>query len=124
METFYQVFGFVAALCAGIIILALFFTGLGYFRRATRGFDIVKMKRFIKDGRLVNVHLSSGRIFGSVRFIGFTDQSSARGGIPYPLSQMVVCETERGARVFFRADAVRVIEEVEMPADQLGRAQP
>ena len=113
MGTFYQVFGFIAALCAGIIILALFFTGLSYIKRSTRGFNIVKMKRFIKDGRLVNVHLSNGRIFSGVRFIGFTNQSSTGGGIPYPLSQMVVCETAEGARIFFRADAVRVIEEVK-----------
>jgi hypothetical protein len=113
METFIQVFGFIAALCAGIIILALFFTGLNYLKRATRGFDIVKMKRFIKDGRLVNVHLSSGKIFAGVRFIGFTDESSTKGDIPYPLSHMVVCETAKGTRVFFRADAVRIIEELE-----------
>jgi hypothetical protein len=113
MDTFYQVFGFVAAICIGIIVLAAFFTVVGYFKRRTSSFDIVKMKRFIKDGRTVNVHLSSGRIFSGVRFVGFTDQSSAKGGIPFSLSQMVVCETSKGARILFRAEAVRVIEEVD-----------
>lgn len=113
MDTFFQVLGFVAAICIGIIGLAAFFGVVGYFKRRTASYDIVKMKRFIKDGRTVNVHLSSGRIFSGVRFVGFTDQSSANGGIPYSLAQMVVCETTTGARVFFRAEAVRVIEEVD-----------
>jgi len=113
MDTFYQVFGFVAAICIGIMALATFFGIVSYFKRRTASYDIVKMKRFIKDGRAVNVHLSSGRIFSGVRFVGFTDQSSAKGGIPFSLSQMVVCETAKGARIFFRAEAVRVIEEVD-----------
>jgi hypothetical protein len=113
MDTFYQVFGFVAAICIGIMMLVTFFTVVGYFKRRTSSFDIVKMKRFIKDGRIVSVHLSSGRVFSAVRFVGFTDQNSTKGGIPFSLSQMVVCETSKGARIFFRAEAVRVIEEVE-----------
>jgi hypothetical protein len=113
MDIFTQVFGVVMAISLGIMVLTVFFTGIGYFKRRTASFDIVKLKRFIKDGRVVNVHLSSGRIFSGVRFVGFTDQSSAKGGIPFSLSQMVVCETSKGARVFFRAEAVRVIEEVD-----------
>ena len=113
MDTFYQVFGFVAALCAGIIILAVFFTGLSYFKRATRGFDVVKLKGFIKDGKLINVLLSGGKSVLGVRFVGFTDQSTGKGGIPYQLSGMVVLETTKGARILIRADSVRMIEEVE-----------
>ena len=78
MDTFSQVFGFVSAICTGVIALTSFFAVVGYFRSRTRGFDIVKMKRFIKDGRVVNVHLSSGWIFAGVRFVGFTDQSSVK----------------------------------------------
>ena len=112
MDLFYQTFGFIAAICAGIIILTVFFTAVSYFKRTTRGFDVVKMKGFVKDGRLVNVHLSSGKIYDGVRFVGFTDQRSAKGGVPYQLSSMVVCETTKGARLLIRADAVRIIEEV------------
>jgi hypothetical protein len=61
VDLFYQTFGFVAAICAGIAILTVFFTAVGYFKRATRGFDVVKMKGFIKDGKLVNVYLSDGK---------------------------------------------------------------
>ncbi len=113
MDTFNQVFGFVAAVSLGIIILTVFFTGVGYFKRATRGFDVVKMKGFIKDGRLINVHLSSGKILSGVRFIGFTDQSAGRTAIPHQLSGMVVLETTAGARVYVRADSVRMFEEVD-----------
>ena len=116
METFSQVFGFVIAVCIGIMLLTVFFTGIGYFKRRTASFEIVKLKHFINDGRVINIHLSSGRIFSSVRFVGFTDQGSAKARIPFSLSQMVVCETAKGARIFFRAEAVRVIEEVESVA--------
>jgi len=116
MDTFYQVFGFVAAISLGIIILTTFFAVIGYFKRATRGFDIVKMKGFIKDGRLINVHLSSGKTLLGVRFIGFTDQVSGKGGVSYNLSHMVVLETSKGARVYVRSDSVRIFEEVENAA--------
>ena len=113
MDTFYQVFGFVAAVSLGIIILTAFFTVIGYFKRVTRGFDIVKMKGFIKDGRLINVHLSSGKTLVGVRFIGFTDQTTGKGGVPYQLASMVVLETAKKARVYVRSDSVRMFEEVE-----------
>ncbi len=113
METFSQVFGFVMAICFGIMVLTVFFTGVNYFKRKTCGFDIVKMKNFLKEDRVVNIHLSDGNIYRGVRFVGFSDPNSTKGGIPFQLSQMVVCETQKGARVFFRPDAVRVIEEVE-----------
>ena len=114
METFSQVFGFVAAISAGIIILTIFFTGLSYVKRLFGGASIVKMKGFLKDGKLVNVHLSNGRIIEKVRFVGFTDQSSAKNlNIPYQLSSLVVLESAKGARILVKADAVRTIEEVE-----------
>ena len=116
MELFNQTFGFVAAICAGIIILTVFFTAIGYFKRATRGFDVVKIKGFIKDGKLVNVYLSGGKSVLGVRFIGFTDQTAGKGGVPYQLSSMVVLETTKGAQVLIRSDAVRMIEEVEASA--------
>jgi hypothetical protein len=113
MDTFYQVFGFVAAVSLGIIILTGFFTIVGYFKRVTRGFDIVKMKGFIKDGRLINVHLSSGKTLAGVRFVGFTDQTAGKGGVPYQLASMVILETTKGARAYVRADCIRMFEEVE-----------
>ncbi len=73
----------------------------------------MKLKGFIKDGKLVNVYLSGGKSVLGVRFVGFTDQSSGKGGVPYQLSHMVVLETGKGARVLIRSDAVRMIEEVD-----------
>ena len=116
MDTFCQVFGVVAALSLGIIILTVFFNVVGYFKRTTRGFDIVKMKGFIKDGKLINVHLSSSKSVLGVRFIGFTDQNTGKGGVPYQLAGMAVLETAKGARIYVRADSVRMFEEVENPA--------
>jgi hypothetical protein len=113
MDTFYQVFGFVAAICVGIIVLTAFFTAVGYFKSKTRGFDILKLKGFIKDGKLINVHLSGGKSLVGVRFVGFTDQNVGKGGVPYQLSSMVILETTKGSRIFIRADSVKMIEEVE-----------
>ena len=114
METFSQVFGFVAAISAGIIILAIFFTALGYVKRLFGGASIVKMEGFLKDGKFVNVHLSDGRVIEKVRFVGFTDQSSVKNmNIPYQLSSLVVLESGKRARILVKADAVRTIEEIE-----------
>jgi hypothetical protein len=113
MELFYQTFGIIAAFCAGIIILTLFFTAVGYFKRSTRGFEVVKLKGFIKDGKLINVYLNGGKSVLGVRFLGFTDSVAGKGGVPYQLSSMVVLETSKGARILIRADAVRMFEEIE-----------
>jgi hypothetical protein len=113
MDTFYQVFGFVAALCAGIIILAVFFTAVGYFKTVVHGPGIKSVTGFVREGKSLNVHLSAGRTLERVRFIGFTGQSSAKGGgIPYQLSSMAVFETEQGARLLVRSDSIKMIEEL------------
>ena len=112
MDTFYQVFGFVAAICIGIIVLTGFFTAVGHFKSKTRGFDILNFKGFIKDGKLINVHLSGGKTLTGVRFVGFTE-GGGKGGIPYQLTNMVILETTKGARIFIRGDSVKMIEEVE-----------
>ena len=62
MKTFFQTFGFVAAICAGIILLTVFFTVIGSIRRWLGGPAVVKMKGFLKDAKFVNVHLSGGKI--------------------------------------------------------------
>ena len=100
-------------MCLGIIILTLFFTVVGHFKKDTRGFDVVKLKGFIKDGKLINVYLSGGKSVLGVRFVGFTNQGAGKGGVPYQLSSMVVLETTKGARILIRADSVRMIEEIE-----------
>ncbi len=113
MDTFYQVFGFVAAICIGVIVLTAFFNAGSYFKSKTPGFDILRIKGFIKDGKLINVYLSGGKSVLGVRFVGFTDQSAGKGGVPYQLSSMVILETTKGSRVLIRTDSVRMIEEVE-----------
>ncbi len=113
METLYQAFGFIAAVCIGIAVLTIFFTALGYLKRRWRGGDVVKMEGMVRDGRLVNVHLTGGRVLERKRLVGFTDEHSFKGGdIPVQLSRLVVLEAADGARTLIRADAVRVIEEV------------
>jgi hypothetical protein len=125
MDTFYQVFGFVAALCAGIVILTFFFTALSYFKRVVRGSGVVSVSGFVLEGKRLNVHLSAGRILQRVRLVGFTDQISAKGeAIPYQLSSMAVFETEQRARILVRGDSIRMIEEVADAAESSAAANP
>ena len=109
MQTFYQVFGFVAAICAGIMILTIFFLIVNGIKSLSRSFDIVKLKGFIKDGKAVNVHLTNGTSIDGLRFVGFTKNES---NIPYHLQHLLVLETATEERVLLRADRVAVIEEV------------
>lgn len=117
MDTFYNVFGFVAAICAGIAILAFFFTGLSWFNQAVRGVEVVKLKGFVRDNRLVNVYMHGGKSSLGVRVAGFSNLGE-KGGIPYQLSNMLVLEKEGGARIFIRADRVLIIEEIEDGAER------
>jgi hypothetical protein len=81
-----------------------------------RRWQVVPLQGFINERKLVNVHLKNGKIFRGVRFVGFTEDTSPKSGIPYQLSRMAVCETETGAKILLRADAIQTIEELEGPA--------
>ena len=114
MEMFYTTFGFVGPIVLGIVILAIFFKVLGILQAKMGAPAIIKMKSFLKDAAWINVHLAGGKLLERVRFVGFTDHSSVKGGhIPYQLSNMVVLETAAGKRILIRSDAVKMIEEVE-----------
>ncbi len=114
MEIFYNTFGFVGAVVLGIIILAAFFKVVGVLQSKMGALGIIKMKGFLKDAAWINVHLAGGKLLERVKFVGFTDHSSAKGGhIPYQLSNMVVLETSAGKRILIRSDAVKMIEEIE-----------
>ena len=113
MNTFNETFGFIFALCAGVMILAVFFTTLGYLKRGVRGPGVLKMKGFVREGKRINVHLASGRTLDNFQFVGFTEQNSVKGAIPYQLASMAVFESKTGSRVMVRADSIRMIEEIE-----------
>jgi hypothetical protein len=111
VNTFYEVFGVVAALCAGIIILGVFFTGLGYFRRTVGGSTVLRLKGFVREGKLINVDFGAGKSLHDVRFIGFT-QGGGKGGVPFALVGMLIFETTNGSRILVPSKSVRMIEEV------------
>src|SRR4051794_38122172 len=111
METFVQVFGFVAAVSIGVIALTLYFAALDYFKRGTKSFDVVRGNGFIRNGKPINVHLNAGKSLQGVRFVGFTS-SAGKDDLPYQLSGMVVLENAKGGRILVRADTVRMIEEM------------
>ena len=113
MDVFYQVFGFVAAVCLGIMILTGFFTAISHYKRSKRGFEVISQKGFVQDGKRLNVHLRSGKSLQGLGFVGFTDQSSGQSGVPFPFLGMIVLETTLGSRVLLRADSVMMLEEID-----------
>ncbi len=113
MDTFLNTFGVVVAFCLGIIILAIFFTLLGYLNRAIGGGKIIKLRGFLKEAAWVNVHLIGGNTLERRKFVGFTDSPPAKGNIPFQLRNMVVLEDEKGLRTLIKSDAIKMIEEVE-----------
>ena len=112
MQVFYETFGFVMAICGGIAALAIFFTVLGWIKRAFGGSSPVKVKGVFRDGKCINVHLAGGRTLAGVRFVGITESAYAKGAVPYHLSNMTVFETGQGSRIFVRSDSIKLIEEV------------
>lgn len=89
---------------------ARFFLIIEGVRKATRGFEVVKLKGFVRDDKIVNVHLINGKTIDGLRFVGCTSESD--GKVPYPLQRLLVLETAREERVLLRADRVVIIEEV------------
>jgi hypothetical protein len=114
MEVFTIAISIVSSIVLGIIVLTLFVKLLRLTESKMGSPGLVKMNIFLKNASRVNVHLSGGRIMENVKFIGFTDQSSMKGGnLPYHLSHMVVLENAAEKRILIRADAIKMIEEVD-----------
>src|ERR1700733_880013 len=105
MDVFLSTFGGVAALCLGVIILAIFFSLLGYLNRLAGGNKLIKFRGLLKDAAWVNVHLVGGNTLARMKFVGFTDPPSAKGNIPFQLRNMVVLENDHGLRTLIKAEA-------------------
>jgi len=112
MDTFINTFGVIGAFCLGIIILAIFFTGLGYIKNGFGGPKIIKMRNFVGNDVLVNVHLTGGKTLERMKWVGFTDGGSVKGHIPFQLTNMVVLENEQGLKTLLRSDSIKLIEEI------------
>ena len=113
MDVFFSTFGGVAALCLGVIILAVFFSLLNLVTRLAGGNKIIKFRGLLKEAAWVNVHLVGGNTLERMKFVGFTDPPSAKGNIPFQLRNMVVLENEHGLRTLIKAEAIKMIEEIE-----------
>ena len=101
MERFVDTFGVVVA-----------FTLLGYLNNLIGGGKVIKLRGFLKDAALVNVHLVGGNTLERMRFVGFTDSPAAKGNVPFQLRNMVVLENEHGLRTLIKADTIKMIEEI------------
>jgi hypothetical protein len=112
MDTFLNWFGPIVALCIGVMMLAVFFTALAWVKDRLSPSRSIKIKGFLNKTDRVTLHLSRGETLENVRFVGFTDPSSFKGGIPYQLSNMVILESHSGERILLRADSIRSIRQL------------
>lgn len=115
MELFGRVFGVVLAICAGVILLTLFSKLMNLVERPRRAI-VVRIDGLLNGGRMVNIHFANGKQISAVMLVGFTNEKSTKGMLPYQFIRMLVCETSTGSRMLIRPDAVRIIEEIESPA--------
>lgn len=106
MELFILWMGPIAAICIGIMVLAVFFKALSSLSERVLDVKVVKIKKIFKQSETVDVHLSCGKQVPAVRFVGVAAQDSYRGIYP-----MIMFEKGDGRRVLVRADAIRVMEE-------------
>jgi hypothetical protein len=114
MDIFLNTFGFVGAILLGIIILTLFIKLLNFTSSKMGDPALIKMNKFFNNANRIKVHLAGGKVLENFKFIGFTHPSSMKGGhIPYHLANMVVLENSAAKRILIRADAIKMIEEVD-----------
>jgi hypothetical protein len=116
MDAFEQTFGATIALCLGIIILTLFFVGLGYVRRLFEKPDgtVVAVKGFIRTDCLLTVKLATEEI-ERVKFVGFTKSPPPgpnKSPIPFNFAKLAVFESSDGGRIFLSAEKIQFIKEL------------
>jgi hypothetical protein len=118
MDAFWQTLGGVLALCIGVIVLTLFFKGIGYLSTLLNRSEttVIKTQTFIAASSLVKVRLHGGHILDHVTFLGFTN-STARGqnaghGIPFEISRMAVFRNQDMTKIYVPGSAIYSIEEL------------
>lgn len=102
--------GFVGTVRIAIIVLVLFFKGIGAIGRSRRG-KVRMVEGLLSAERANDVTLTNGRVISGVQFVGVSDASGMKGGMPYQLSQLMVFQRPDGGKVYVRPDSIRLIEE-------------
>ena len=113
MEIFIYWMAPISAICIGIMLLTIFFKFVNWIMGGGSIVKTDKVKGFLSGKKYIDVLLTSGKTIQSVKFIGFTQNSSTKTNIPHQLSSMAVFETEDGRRLLIRPDSIRIIEETK-----------
>ena len=124
MNTFNETLGFVAAICAGVVFIVVFFKLSSRGKGKESSPTLVELEGALKAGERVDVHLSNGHVVAGVRFVGLTNPGWNGANLPYGVAHMLVFERESGSRVLVQASAVRVIEGIEAAASRSGPSTP
>jgi hypothetical protein len=108
LEQFAIVGGAIAAIVAGIVVLAVFFSLLSRLGSGAQP-EAISIRGVLPAGALADVQMASGKNFEQVRFVGFTSSESIKSNLPYELNGMVILENGQGERILVRAKDIRTI---------------
>lgn len=115
MDVFHTAGSIVSAIVGGIIVLGIFFAILERIGRiGSPDTIVVPNSAFLIEGSRVNLLLRRGEQLFDLRFVGFT-ASPSDGKMPYELTKLAAFDTDRGTRVFIRAERIVSIEQIHPP---------
>jgi len=121
MDVFHTAASIASAIVGGIIVLGIFFAIMERISRSGSPHTIVvPNSAFLIEGSRVNLGLKHGERLEDLRFIGFTTPPGD-DKMPYELNKLAAFDTDRGTRVFVRAERIVLIEQLHPP--RLGNGQ-
>lgn len=114
MDVFHTAASIASAIVGGIIVLGIFFAILEKIgRMGSPDTIVVPNSAFLIEGSRVNLLLRRGERLDDLRFVGFTTPGGDK--VPYELSKLAAFDTDRGTRVFIRAERIVAIEQLHPP---------
>ena len=109
IETISIVGAIVLAISGGIVMLTLFFRGMSWLSGGAKP-ETIAVRGVLKKETLATIHMTGGKVFERVRFVGFTNSETMKTHLPYELNGMVILEDEQQHRYLVRAKNIQMIE--------------
>lgn len=116
MDVFHTAASIAAAIVGGIIVLGIFFAIMEKIGRIGSPHTlVVPHSAFLIEGSRVNLSLKHGERLEDLRFVGFTASGAGDDKMPYELYKLAAFDTDRGTRVYIRAERIVLIEQMHPP---------
>jgi len=120
MDVFHTAASIASAIVGGIIVLGIFFAIMERLgRMGSPHTVVVPHSAFLIEGSRVNLLLRRGERLNDLRFVGFTT-SAGDDKMPYELNKLAAFDTDRGTRVYVRAERIVLIEQLHPPPINIG----